>query len=83
MIARTSLEAYDPRALSTVRQQVYGLILDCPMLSNRDIAAILGKDTGTISGRTNELVKDGLIRSWSTKTDPNTGKRVQVWEAVA
>jgi hypothetical protein len=40
MIARTSLEAYDPRALSTVRQQVYGLILDCPMLSNRDIDAI-------------------------------------------
>lgn len=83
MIARTSLEAYDPQGMSSVRESVYRLIKDCPMLSNRDIAAILGKDTGTISGRTNELSKDGLIRAWSTKKDPVTGKRVQVWEVVA
>ena len=83
MIARTSQEAYDPVELSTVRDSVYALIKDCPMLSNRDLARILNKDPGTISGRTNELASFGWIRAWSTKTDPVTGKTVKVWEAVA
>lgn len=80
MMARTSLDAYDRGAMITLKETIYGMIAECNMLSNRDIASILGRDTGTVSGRTNELKKEGRIRPWSTKRDPVTEKMVQVWE---
>ena len=83
MMSRTSLDAYDPVGMNSLRMAVYETIKDCPMLSNRDLARILEKEPSTISGRTNELAEDGLIRAWSTKKDPTTGKTVKVWEAVA
>lgn len=83
MIARTSLEAYNPAEQQPLKEQVYALILQCNMLSNRDIAVILGRDNGTISARTNELCAEGRISSWTKKKDALTNKFVQVWEAIA
>lgn len=83
MMADTSLEAYDPDSMATLRHRVYETIKDCPVLSNRDLARILGREPSTISGRTNELCDLGLIRAWDTKKDPTTGKKVKIWEAVA
>lgn len=82
MMASTSLEAYDKEGMATLREKVYTIISECNMLSNRDIAEILGKDNGTISGRTNELAKEGRIYAWCKKKDKMTGKMVQVWEAI-
>lgn len=84
-MAQTSLKAYiDSEAeFSSLKKQVYELIKECPALSNRDIARILERENGTISGRTNELAEEGLIRSWGVKTDPVTGRAVKMWEAVA
>ena len=85
MIAQTSLQTYiDSKAeFASLKKQVYELIKGCPALSNRDIARILDRENGTISGRTNELAEEGLIRSWGVKTDPITGRPVKMWEAVA
>ena len=77
MIARTSLEAYDPDSQQPLKEQVYALILQC------NIAVILGRDNGTISARTNELCAEGRISSWTKKKDALTNKFVQVWEAIA
>lgn len=82
MMADTSLQAYDPESMETLRMEIYNLIKGCNMLSNRDIAHILGKENGTVSGRTNELAKDGLIRAWTRKVDNMTGRSVKVWEAM-
>lgn len=80
MIARTSLQAYDRNAMLPLREQVYNMISECNMLSIRDIATALGCDTSTISGRTNELMKDGRIKPWAEKVDTRTNKTVKVWE---
>ena len=82
MIARTSLEAYDPDSMEPLKERIYDMILECNMLSNRDIAVLLGKDNGTISGRTNELCKEKRIIAWTTKKDTLTGKTVKVWGVV-
>ena len=82
-VSLTSRQAYDPGAMASLRMTVYETIKDCPMLSNRDLARILEKEPSTISGRTNELAEEGLIKAWTTKKDPTTGKTVKVWEAVA
>ena len=83
MIADTSLEAYDPQGMAPLREIVYRTIADCNMLSIRDLANILDRDTSTISGRIRELTIEGRIRDWDRKVDPITGKKVKVWEAVA
>ena len=82
MIAETSLLAYDPKGMTPLREQVYARIAECNMLSIRDLAIILGRDTSTISARINELAKDGRIRDWAKKTDERTGKTVCVYEVV-
>ena len=83
MIAQTSIQAYDREGMNSLRTDVYNLIHECNMLSNRDIANILHREPSTISGRTNELMEDGFIVPWDTKKDPITGRKVQVWEAIA
>ena len=83
MIADTSMQAYDRESMNSLRTDMYNLIRECNMLSNRDIANILHREPSTISGRTNELMEDGFIVPWDTKKDPITGKTVKVWEAIA
>ena len=83
MITVNSLEAYSFQDQTPLRERVYREISICNMLSIRDLANILHRDTSTISGRVNELAKAGRIRDWDKKVDPITGKTVNVYEVVA
>ena len=84
--AQTSLLAYNELKatgkLGNLQSKIYALIQERSDLSNRDIARILGLEICTVTGRVNELTKEGLIKAWGRKTDPRTGKTVKVWKAI-
>lgn len=85
-VAQTTLLAYNElkmsRKLGNLQSKIYALIQERSDLSNRDIARILGLEICTVTGRVNELTKEGLIKAWGRKTDPRTGKTVKVWKAI-
>lgn len=85
-VAQTTLLAYNELKMSgklgNLQSKIYALIQERSDLSNRDIARILGLEICTVTGRVNELTKEGLIKAWGRKTDQRTGKTVKVWKAI-
>ncbi len=50
--------------------------------SNAEISRFMGLPINSITGRTNELRKKGLVKDAGTKIDKKTDREVHVWRAV-
>lgn len=78
MITDTSLDAFvsiETRYNATIRRRILNLLAESPEpLNNHKIGKLLRLPINTITGRTNELLNEGLvIRAWKAR-DEETGR---------
>jgi len=82
-IQQTSILAYQELSnLSQKRRLVYEAILNLGEACNLDIAYFLKRPINTITPRTNELVKLGLVTESKKDFSARTGKKVIYWRAI-
>lgn len=84
MQQRTSIDAYNniKPELKGRRKVVYDEIEKLGNATNTEIATSLGVPINQITGRTNELVKMGLVAEGGKRMCRITGKNCIYWEIV-
>ena len=80
----TSLSAYDSilADLPRRKRQVYEVLARLGPMSNMQIAIELNLPINYITGRTNSLVKDGLVREYDKTLDLISNMPVIRWSVV-
>lgn len=80
MMRETSIAAYRAieHTLSDKRRRVMSIIANYGPISNKQIALMLGWPINCVTGRTNELVKAGLVIDYC-KSREASGKQSILW----
>lgn len=92
MMQQTSIKSYQQTIQETrtnnIRNNIFEIINLCPGASRNDIQRIyLNKKgeylkTGTITGRVNELIQQGIITAVGRKKDRLTNRTVQMLHPI-
>ena len=81
-VAQTSIVAYRNHDFSPVKTTVYQCLLKHQPCSDKDIHRRTGLEINSVTGRRNELTKEGYVRHFGYKIDPITKTRVKTWIAT-
>jgi hypothetical protein len=73
---------HDQLRLSLLCQKVWEMFAEFGPASNFEIAQRLGKESGYISARNNDLRKLGLLESAGKRKCNVTGEIVTIWKAI-
>ena len=81
---QTSLEAYYDiqKSLGDRQKRIYELIRSLGNPTNKEISSFSGIEINSVTPRTNELVKKGLVRECSKRFCKISGKTAITWRIV-
>jgi Mn-dependent DtxR family transcriptional regulator len=84
MIQDTSLDAYFGEKKNHNNQKIFitNLLSVYGTLTNKEISRIAKLETSSVSGRVNDLRKEGLVAFCEKRICSISGKRVNAWRLI-